>query len=152
MAQMEKEFVEKRKWITKEELFDYTAIGKSIPGTMIGNCSFLFGYHMGGFICAAAALLGIILVPMIVLSVIVPFYGMIKDNATVSMIMVSVRAAVIPIMIQVAYKLLNSALVRKSSYVIAAAAFIAYFFFHVSAIWIVIFGGIAGILWGGKHK
>lgn len=152
VAQMQKEFVEKRKWITKEELFDFTAIGKSLPGTMIGNCSFLFGYHVGGFLCAAAAVLGIITVPLIILSVIVPFYTAICDNAVVNMVMVSVRAAVIPIMVQVAVNLFSSIPRKLYAYLIMAAAFAAYVFLGVSAVWIIVFGGLIGVLIGRREK
>lgn len=152
VAQMQKEFVEKRKWITKEELFDFTAIGKSLPGTMIGNCSFLFGYHVGGFVCAAAAVCGIITVPLIILSVIVPFYTAICDNKIVSMVMVSVRAAVIPIMIQVAANLFPSIPKKLYAGFIMVAAFAAYVFLGASAVWIIVFGALAGLVLGGREE
>ena len=49
LAQMEQEFVDKRKLITKEELLDMVAVGKSVPGIMITNISMLFGYYVGGW-------------------------------------------------------------------------------------------------------
>ena len=45
VAQMQKEYVEKRRWLTDEELLDYTSVGRSTPGLMIGNTSIPFGYH-----------------------------------------------------------------------------------------------------------
>lgn len=35
LAQMEQEFVDKRKWLTKSELLDMVAVGRSVPGIMI---------------------------------------------------------------------------------------------------------------------
>ena len=37
VAQMQRLYVEKRKTITGEELLDITSVGRSLPGTMIGN-------------------------------------------------------------------------------------------------------------------
>lgn len=44
LAQMEQEFVDKRKWLTKSELLDMVAVGRSVPGIMITNISMIFGY------------------------------------------------------------------------------------------------------------
>lgn len=146
VAQMEKEFVEKRGWITREELLDYAAIGKSIPGTMIGNCSFLFGYHMGGSLCAVAAMIGISFAPMVVLAFLVPVYDLVRSNAIVKVVMVSIRAAVLPIMLQVAGKLFRSALPEKKWWFAAAAALCLYLVWDVSPLLIVLLGAAAGIL------
>ena len=58
LAQMEQEFVDKRKLITKEELLDMVAVGKSVPGIMITNISMLFGYYVGGWFGGVCAVLG----------------------------------------------------------------------------------------------
>lgn len=150
VAQMEKEFVEKKKWITHEELLDFTAIGKSIPGTMIGNCSFLFGYHMGGISCALAAIIGISFAPMVVLALLVPIYDLIRDNAVVNTIMNSVRAAVIPIMLQVAVRLFHSALPKKKWWLVATTALLLYLIFDVSPVSIVAGGAAAGLVLEGE--
>ena len=57
MPSYRKEFVEKRRWITDEELLDFTSVGRSTPGLMIGNAAILFGYHAAGVPGALAALL-----------------------------------------------------------------------------------------------
>ena len=59
VAQIQKEFVAKRKWMTEEELLDTVSVGRSLPGLMIGNVSFMFGYQNGGVFCAIMSLLGI---------------------------------------------------------------------------------------------
>ena len=48
LAQMQSEFVERRQWLTQEELLDIVSVGRSLPGIMIANISAPFGYHMGG--------------------------------------------------------------------------------------------------------
>ena len=58
VAQMQKEYVEKEHWITDEELLDFTSVGRSTPGLMIGNVSILFGYHAAGIPGALAGARG----------------------------------------------------------------------------------------------
>ena len=48
LAQMEQEFVDKRRWLTKQELLELVAVGKSLPGIMITNITMLFDYQMAG--------------------------------------------------------------------------------------------------------
>ena len=48
IAQMEQEFVHKRSWMTKNDLLELIAVGKSLPGIMVVNITLLFGYQMAG--------------------------------------------------------------------------------------------------------
>ena len=70
VAQIQQEYVQKKGWITDEDLLDITSVGRSLPGLMIGNVSYLFGYHVAGFPGALACLLGISLPSLIVLTVV----------------------------------------------------------------------------------
>ena len=56
---MEREFVDERGWMTKSDLLELIAVGKSLPGIMVANITLLFGYQMAGVlggICAAIGL------------------------------------------------------------------------------------------------
>ena len=70
VTQIQQEYVQKKGWITDEDLLDITSVGRSLPGLMIGNVSYLFGYHVAGFPGALACLLGISLPSLIVLTVV----------------------------------------------------------------------------------
>ena len=48
VAQMQKLYVEEKHTITAEELLDLTSVGRSVPGTMIGNVAVLYGYRVAG--------------------------------------------------------------------------------------------------------
>lgn len=50
VAQMQKLYVEKEKTITSQELLDITSVGRSLPGTMIGNVAMLYGYRAAGIL------------------------------------------------------------------------------------------------------
>lgn len=146
VAQMQKEFVDRRHWLTEEELLDMTAVGRSLPGTMIGNVSYLFGYHLGGIICGVASTLGMLIPPVIILSIVTVFYNSFRDNVYVAKAMVGVRASVVPIIGSVCLKLRKSAYVDKIGYLLTAAALIAVLFFNFSTILTVILGAVGGFL------
>ena len=70
VAQMQQEFVEKRGWITEEELLDFTSVARSLPGIMIANTSLIFGYHMAGVPGALAAVVGITIPSVVIIALV----------------------------------------------------------------------------------
>jgi len=146
VAQMQEEFVDKRHWITEEELMDYTSVGKSIPGTMIANVSYLFGYHMGGVVCGIAALLGITFVPLVLLTFITLFYNNVKDNIYMMKALVGIRAAVLPIIGLAIWNLRKAAFKKTYGYAIALGSFLLYYFMNMQSFIIVIMGAVLGLL------
>ena len=146
IAQLQQEYVKKKSWITDEELLDITSVGRSLPGLMVGNVTYLFGYHVAGFPGALACLLGISLPSLIVLTIVTWCYTQVKDNLYVSRAMTGVRAAVVPIMISAAMNLRKAALSDRSGWFFLLLAFCLYFFFGISCILIVIISGLLGWL------
>lgn len=49
IALLENEFVEKKKWITKNEFLDMVAIAESTPGPVAVNSATYIGYKAAGF-------------------------------------------------------------------------------------------------------
>ncbi len=147
VAQMQKEYVEKEHWITDEELLDFTSVGRSTPGLMIGNVSVLFGYHAAGIPGALAALAGITIPPVIIMLGVVVLYDMVKDNLYVSRAMIGVRAAVAPIILSALLKLLKSGLKDAFCYLVAICAFCLCQFTTLNNVLIVLLGAAAGLIY-----
>ena len=146
VAQIQKEYVERQKWLTEEDLLDITSVGRSLPGLMIGNVSFLFGYHVAGFPGAILSVIGISLPSLIVLTVVTWCYTMFKDNIYVSRAMAGVRATVVPIILVAALKLSRAALPEKLSWAFLILGLVLYLFLGVSCIWIMVISGLLGLL------
>jgi len=146
IAQMTREFVEKRKWLTNEELMDMVSVAQSLPGIMIINCSVQFGYALGGVFCAFAAALGIALPSFIVLVAVTFCYNELSQNIYVARALVGVRAAVVPIIVSATLRLRKAALVDKLSWALAVFALCICLFTNLSRIVVIIIGGIAGLL------
>lgn len=106
VAQMQREFVEKRRFITEEELLDFTSVARSLPGIMIANTSLIFGCHTAGVPGALAAVAGITVPSMVIVGLVALAYDVIRDNPYVFRALMGVRAAVIPIILSAALGLL----------------------------------------------
>lgn len=53
--------VDRKKWITHEEMMNVTVVAESTPGPIAINCATYVGYIRGGFAGAVAATLGVVL-------------------------------------------------------------------------------------------
>ena len=147
LAQMEQEFVNKRQVITKDELLEMVAVGKSAPGSMITNISMIFGYHVAGVFGGICAVAGITCPAVIILTIVVHFYNAFKDNYWVHAALTGIRAAVVPIIASAALSLGKDALRTLPAVLICAAAFCLSLFVGVSNILLVVMGVSAALAW-----
>lgn len=146
VAQMREIYVKREKILTDEELLDITSIGRSLPGTMIGNIAMFFGHRMSGFFGGIACMIGMITVPFIVLIAITTFYTAFRDNMWVASAMKGVRAAVAPVILSALMGMIKSAFKFPPCYAVAAAMFALYFFLRISPVWLVIIGAVLGLV------
>lgn len=154
VAQMQDEFVKRRELVTSEEMLDLVSVGRSMPGTMIGNVAYLFGYHQCGLIGGIASVLGIITPPLVILSILTFCYSTFRDNVWVAKALTGVRSAVVPIIATAAVNLRKGAFPVKVCFLICAIACLLSLFFQISCILLVCFGIIAGLLigaWEGRR-
>ena len=147
VAQIQKEFVEKRKWITDEELLDFTSVARSVPGLMIGNASVLFGYQEAGAIGALVALLGIVIPPVLIMIGVVFVYNLLQNNPYMARAMMGVRAAVVPIILSTLIKLFKAGMKDVFCYLIALGALALCLFTGISNVLIVVLGAAVGLLY-----
>ncbi|MBQ8426724.1 MAG: chromate transporter [Clostridia bacterium] len=75
IAIIERELVEKKKWIEHEEFMDVVAIAESTPGPLAINSATYIGYKICGFFGSLFATLGVVLPSFIVIYVISLFFN-----------------------------------------------------------------------------
>lgn len=152
LAQMEQEFVDKRHWITKAELLDLLAVGKSLPGIMITNITMLFGYQMAGVAGGILAVLGIALPAVVVLSLVTLVYDAIKSNYWIWAALKGVQCAVVPIIGGAAISLGREGLKEKMGLVLCAAALVLCHFTSISNIVLILVGVVGALIWMGVKE
>ena len=77
---MKKKFVDELHWIDEQEMLDFTALAQSSPGAIAVNAAILVGWRVSGFTGMLVAVLGTILPPMVILSIISFFYAVFATN------------------------------------------------------------------------
>ncbi len=145
---MKKKFVDELHWLEEEETLDFVAIAQSSPGAVAVNASILLGYRIAGFPGALVAILGTILPPMAILSVISFFYMAFKESPAVNAALGAMRAGVAAVIANVVFSMGRNILAEKSvlSAAIMVAVFAAVYFFKVNIILVIMLCAAAGIL------
>ena len=148
VAQMQKDYVEKKRELTDEELLDIVSVGRSLPGTMIGNVAYLFGYRQAGILGGVLSVVGMVLPPMIILSVLTYCYVLFQENIWVAKMLGGVRAAVVPIILSAAIKLCKGAFPEKICYALCIGGCVLNLVFGVNCVAVILLGVAAGLLMG----
>ena len=146
IAQMQRRYVEKEKRLTPEELLDLTSLGRSLPGTMVGNVAMLYGYRECGVLGGVACIFGIALPPLVILSIITVFYSAFRDNEWVAAAMSGVRAAVVPIIFSAAVGLLKGTFKFPPCVAVFVITLVLYLAFGLSCVYLVIIGAVCGLI------
>ena len=77
---MKKKFVDELHWIDEQEMLDMTALAQSSPGAIAVNAAILVGWQVEGLVGMLVAVLGTIIPPMVILSVVSVFYNAFASN------------------------------------------------------------------------
>ena len=146
VAQMRERYVEREGTLTNEDLLDLTSIGRSLPGTMIGNIAMFYGYRRAGLPGGAACVLGMILPPTLILLGITYGYAAFQGNVWTMAAMRGVRAAVVPIILSALAAMVRGAFRFPPCAAVAPVTFALYAFPGVSSVWLVLLGAVCGLL------
>ena len=147
LAVMKDDFVNKRKWLTDEEMADYIAIVQSSPGPMAVTSSTVVGYHVAGPAGTFAAVLGVILPPFLVMVLVTYFYEAIVGNPYVGFFLRGMQMGVVAMLFDVIIGLFRNATDKGGVYpfVIIALSFAYVRFAGFSIVWLVLGCIVAGV-------
>ena len=130
----------------EKEIMDLTAIAQSSPGAIAVNASILIGYHVGGVAGALISVIGTVLPPMIIISVISLFYQAFRDSLIVSRVMTGMLAGVAAVITDVVLRMAGNILKEKKPLpvIMLIASFIAVRFFSINVITLILICGSIG--------
>ena len=136
---MKKKFVDEYHWIEENEMLDLVAIAQSSPGIVVG-------YKLAGMIGVLVSIIGTIIPPFLIISVISVCYQAFRDNFFVSQMLEGMQAGVGAVIASVTYEMGAGVVKEKDplSLVILVCAFAAACFFKVNVIYIVLVCGAIG--------
>lgn len=135
---LQRKFVNEYHWIEEEEMLDLVAIAQSAPGPIAVNGAIVVGYKLAGISGVLVSVLGAILPPFVIISVI---YEIFRDNKIVSSMLAGMQAGVAAVIISVVYEMAKGQSKKEDRVelaIIMAAAFIANYVLNISVIYIIL--------------
>lgn len=145
---MEKELVQQKQWLSKEEFLDLLSISQAMPGVFAVNMATSIGYRLRGKRGAVTAVLGNILMPILTILVLAIFFRFFRDNAVVESIFKGIRPCVVALIAAPVFTMAkNAGLSWRNCWIpLLAAALI--WLLGISPVLIIIVAGIGGFVYG----
>ncbi len=153
---IQKEAVEKKGWITDDDILEILAIAESTPGPIAINSATFVGYRAAGFFGAAFATFGVVLPSFVVILAISYILEAFQDFQPVQYAFFGIRAGVLALVIKALWTMYKKCPKNPVSYIVLGGAFLLAAFTEINVIFVVIgcavFGLIAALMAERRNK
>lgn len=144
---IEKQVVENKKWIEKEEFIDMIALAQSCPGVLAVNTAIFVGYKTAGYAGVFFTVLGAVLPSFLIILLIASIFVGIKDSPVVERIFMGIRPAVVALIAAPVYRMGKNAKINKRTIIIPIIAAILVAFAKITPVYIILTAALGGILY-----
>ncbi len=142
---LEREVVDKRKWITQSQLYDYYAIGQSTPGIIAVNVATFTGYTRGGLVGSVVATAGIVCPALIIITIIAAFFENFSHIVWIQKALAGINVSVTVLVSFTLVKMAKKTCIDALTTLITIASFLLMLIFNVQGVFIVLASSIIGI-------
>ena len=145
---MEKELVQQKQWLSKEEFLDLLSLSQAMPGVFAVNMATSIGYRLRGKTGAVMSVLGNIMMPILVILVLAMFFRYFRDNAVVESIFKGIRPCVVALIAAPVFTMAKNAGLNWRNCWIPLLAAALIWLLGISPVLIIIVAGLGGFLYG----
>lgn len=143
---IQREIVEKKKWITDDDILEIIAIAESTPGPIAINSATFVGYRVGGFLGALVATLGVVLPPFCIIFAISFVLRQFSELRAVKYAFWGIRAGVLALICKALWSMYKKVDKGLIPYIVMAAAFILTAVLNVNVLYVIIGCAVFGII------
>lgn len=152
MPMMQSELIEKRKWITDEELIDYYAVGQSTPGIVAVNVATFVGYKQMGIIGGIFATLGMVTPSLVIIMVLAGIINSINDFPIIQKALKGINVAVAALLTSTIINFMKKTIKKFTNAIFMMISFLLVFVFKLPSFWIILFALLIGVVLTYKEK
>ena len=150
IALLENEFVEKKKWLEKDEFLDVTAIAESTPGPIAINAATYIGYNKFGIIGSMIATLGICIPSFVIIYAISLFFDAFLSLTLVAYAFKGIQICVVYLILTAGLKMLKQMKKTVFNTVVISVTLVCMVVFSLfavkfSTIFYILISGICGV-------
>ena len=144
--------VNKKKWLSEEEMIDCIAVSQGLPGVIAINMATYIGNRKKGLLGSIIATTGVMLPSLIIIMIIVEVLRGIGGNRFVKGALYGIRAAATGLIAYSAYKVGRTVLKDLFAVIVSAVSFCLVAFLGINAVWAIIGGIAAGLIYDHFRK
>ena len=152
MPMMQAELIEKRKWITDEELIDYYAVGQSTPGIVAVNVATFVGYKQMGIIGGIFATLGMVTPSLVIIMILAGLINSINDFPIIQKALKGINVAVAALLTSTIINFMKKTIKKFTNAIFMLISFLLVFVFKLPSFWIILFALLIGVVLTYKEK
>ena len=141
---IEREVIEKKRWIEKKDFLDMLVLAQSAPGPIAVNTAVFVGYKTAGVMGAIMATLGTVLPSFIIILLLALFFAEVRENRYVDAAFRAMRPAVVALIVAPLMGLVKG--MKWYLAAVSAAVAIAVWYFGASPIYFIAAGVVVGIV------
>ncbi len=142
---MQKELVDKKEWISHDELLNYYAVGQCTPGIIAVNTATFVGYKRKGIVGSIFSTAGVVTPSIIIIILIASFLKNFASYPVVQSAFAGIRIAVCATILVSIVNLWKKSVKSWINILFCFGAFFLSAFTSISPIWIVLIAGAGGI-------
>jgi len=146
---IERELVDKKKWISQDEMCDIISISQAFPGAVAVNSAILIGRKLGGYTGALIALLCIILPSFLIILIVARLFISISNISMVIAALKAISSTVVALLIFAVVRMWKAGIKDKISPIITIAALLLLLGARIHPIYVVLMGIIFGLIYHG---
>ncbi len=143
---IQREAVEKHKWVTDDDVLEIIAIAESTPGPIAINSATFVGYRVAGVLGSACATLGVVLPSFIIISLIATVLGQFQNIPAVKYAFFGIRAGVLALVLKALWTMFKKSKKNPLAYTAMAIAFIGSAFLGWHVLLIIIGCAVLGLV------
>lgn len=145
---MEKEIVDKKHWLTREEFLDILVVAQSTPGLFAIDMASHIGYKYKGTLGGIVGALSVAGPSIFIILLIAMFFHAFKGNIYVEKIFMGVRPCVVALILAPCFTMARSAKLNRRNLWIPLLCAALIYLLGVSPIWCILAAGLGGYIYG----
>lgn len=142
---LQREVVEKRKWVSEADVMDYYAISQCLPGIIAVNTSLFIGNKIKGVKGSVAAVLGVVFPSLVIIMILAAFLSNFTDVPMVKHAFAGIHVCVFVLIVNAIWKLRKGAITDYVTLGLFMAVFALSAFTNVSPILLVVASAFIGV-------
>lgn len=146
LPMLKHELVEKKNWVSEDEILDYYAVGQCTPGIIAVNVATFVGYKRRGIPGAIFSTLGMVSPSLIIVSILAMFLEQFMSNEIVAHAIAGIKVVVCALMLKTVATMAKKTVTDVLTGAICVVAFLAAMFTPINTVLIVVISGIFGII------